>query len=276
MRAGEYEQAWRLSDDLLGLPQSPDTPRHFQRVWDGAPPDGKRVLLRSYHGLGDALMFLRFAPLLRARAVGVDLWVQRELIPLLRGVPGIDRLIPLTPDAPPSGYDLGIEVMELGHVFRATVGTLPPSVRLFDSWRPRPRSGPLKVGIVWRAGDWEPERSIPSPLLGSLAGVPVEWRIFQRGVARGEVRFGVPVGSSELRATAEEMLELDLMVTVDSMPAHLAGSLGVPTWVLLRKEADWRWLVGRENSPWYPSVRLFRQSSEGDWAEVLERVAATL
>ena len=276
MRAGRYDEAWALCDGLLRLPQAPGTPRHFQRVWDGSAPDGRRVLLRSYHGLGDAFQFLRFAPLLRERAAGVDLWVQRELIPLLEGVPGVDRLIPLTSDAPPAGYDLGIEVMELGHLFRATIETLPPPLRLFGSWRSLAHGGPLRVGLVWRAGDWEPERSIPSPLLARLAGVPVEWRIFQRGIAREEASFGVPAGSPDLLPTAREMLGLDLMVTVDSMAAHLAGSLGVPTWVLLRKEADWRWLEGREDSPWYPSARLFRQSSEGDWRGVLERVASEL
>jgi hypothetical protein len=170
--------------------------------------------------------------------------------------------------------------MELAHVFRSTLDTLPAEVPyLHADPAPIERDGRLHVGIVWRAGDWDDRRSIPFPLLAPLAGIPgVVLHVLQRGTGRDEYDegFGIDSGSDDVTECARVMRALDLVVTVDSMPAHLAGALGVPVWTLLHADPDWRWMEGREDSPWYPTMRLLRQATAGEWEPVIARVAAGL
>src|SRR3712207_6559067 len=131
MRRGEFEAAWALSDAVLraraGVPCW-HLPRHLQYIWDGTPLAGKRVLVRCYHGLGDTIQFIRYVPLVSAIAAEVIVWAQPALIPILRTVRGIGRLLPLHTGAPAVEYDLDVEVMELPHVFRTTLATLPAEV----------------------------------------------------------------------------------------------------------------------------------------------------
>lgn len=284
MRRGEWERAWQVSD--AGLPAraaSPchHLPRHLQYVWTGAPLEGRRVLVRCYHGLGDTLQFIRYVPLLAQRAAEVTVWAQPGLLPLLGQVPGIDRLLPLHDGAPEVDYDVDVELMELAHVFRSTPDDLPgqaPYLRAGPHGLPGPDSRP-RIGLVWRGGDWNPERSMEFGQIAPLARLPgVRALIVQpqahdagwdgcTGEYPGE--FGIPAYASVLSA-------LDLLVTIDSMPAHLGGALGVPTWVLLHHEPDWRWMEGRDDSPWYPGMRLFRQRAAGDWEGVVHEVMAAL
>jgi len=132
---------------------------------------------------------------------------------------------------------------------------------------------------VWKAGDWDDRRSIPPELLAPLAEVPgVELHVLQRGpgLAERPAGFGIDSGSDNVLEAARVMKALDLVVTVDSMPAHLAGALGVPTWTLLHADPDWRWMEARDDSPWYPTMRVIRQERAGDWTGVVARVAADL
>ncbi|MFL5384350.1 MAG: ADP-heptose--LPS heptosyltransferase [Longimicrobiaceae bacterium] len=282
MRRGDFAAAWEPSDAVLraraGTPCW-HLPRHEQWVWDGTPLDGKRVLVRCYHGLGDTLQFIRYAPLVRRVAAEVTVWAQPALIPLLRTVRGIDRLLPLHDGACEAEHDVDVEVMELAHVFRSTLDTLPAEVPyLHADPAPIERDGRLHVGLVWRAGEWDDRRSIPFPLLAPLAEIPgVALHVLQRGPARDEAAgFGIDSGSDDVLECARVMRALDRVVTVDSMTAHLAGALGVPVWTLLHAEPDWRWMEGRGDSPWYPTMRLFRQAAAGEWAPVIARVAAGL
>ena len=283
MRRGDFEAAWRVSDTVLRSRAGASCahwPRHEQWVWNGAPVDGKRVLLRCYHGLGDTLQFIRYAPRLQQVAREVIVWAQPELIPLLSTARGIDRLLPLHDGAPEVEFDVELEVMELAHLFRDTPRTLPAEVPyLHADPAPLPRDGRLAVGLVWKAGDWDERRSIPPELLAPLAELSgVELHILQRGPGLHErpPGLGTVSGSDDVLETAGVMKALDLVVTVDSMPAHLAGALGVPTWTLLHADSDWRWMEGRDDSPWYPAMRLIRQERAGDWAGVVGRVAAGL
>lgn len=283
MRAGEWSAAWRVSDQVLasraGIPCW-DRPRHEQWIWDGTPLDGRRVLVRCYHGLGDTLQFIRYAPLLRGIGAEAAFWVQPALIPLLRTVRGIGTLLPLHDGDAGVDFDVDVEIMELSHVFRSTPGTLPADVPyLHVDPGPRADDGRLHVGIVWKAGEWDDRRSVPVELLAPLADVPwVTLHVLQRGsgLAERPAGFGVDAGSDDPLQAARTMRALDLVVTVDSMPAHLAGALGVPVWTLLQAEADWRWMEGRDDSPWYPTMRLFRQERRDDWAPVIARVAGEL
>lgn len=292
MRRGDFATAWAVSDAVLraraGRPPDPGVPRHFQNVWTGAPLAGRRVLVRCYHGLGDTVQFIRYLPRLRAIAARVIVWAQPALLPLLgasAGRLGIDRLLPLHDGgAPDADFDVDVEIMELAHVFRTTLGTVPTTVPYLYA-EPAPglkEPGRLAVGLVWRAGDWDERRSVPAAELAPLARVPgVDWHVLQRGAAAlaapRPAGLGQVSGSDRVEAVASVMRGLDLVISVDSLPAHLAGALGVPVWTLLPSLADWRWLEApREDSPWYPTMRLFRQPAPGAWGPVVARVAAAL
>lgn len=281
MERGELESAWTVSDAVLashaGIPCH-HLPRHLQYIWDGSPLDDARVLIRCYHGLGDTIQFIRYAPLVHAVAREVIVWAQPELIPLLESCAGIDRLEPLhdgTPDVP---YDADVEIMELPHVFRSTLATLPCEIPYLSAPRaPRQRDGRLAVGLVTRAGGWDERRSIPADLLVPLASLPgVHIQLLHDGPTDASNLFENAHGTDTVLGTAGLMRALDLIISVDSMPAHLAGALGAPVWTLLRHEADWRWMRDRSDSPWYPTMRLFRQPHEGAWTPVIERVRMAL
>lgn len=283
MRRGDFAAAWAFSDAVLrsrvGAPCW-HLPRHLQYVWDGTPLDGRRVLVRCYHGLGDTIQFSRYLPLVEAVASEVIVWAQPKLIPLLSTMRGGWRYLPLHDGTPEVSFDVDVELMELPHVFRTTLATVPAEIPyLHVDPAPLPRDGRLAVGLVWRGGGWDERRSIPFPLLAPLTAVPgVAWHVFQQGPALAEWggRFGSLPGACDLFAEARVVRALDLMISVDTMAAHLAGALGVPVWNLLQREADWRWMEDRDDSPWYPTMRLFRQERDGEWALVVARVAAEL
>jgi hypothetical protein len=145
---------------------------------------------------------------------------------------------------------------------------------------PLTRDGRLAVGVVWECGDWQREkRSIPFPLLAPLAALPgVQLHVLQRGPALDAwtPAFGTHSGSDDVLEAARVVRALDLVISIDTMPAHLAGALGVPVWTLVPHDADWRWMDGRDDSPWYPTMRIFRQPAPGAWAPVIARVANEL
>jgi hypothetical protein len=319
MLRGDFAAAWEISDAVLreraGQPCW-ELPRHLQWIWNGTPLDGKRVLIRCYHGLGDTLQFIRYAPLVRARAAEVIVWAPPALLPILATMQGIDRLAPLHDGAFEGDYDIDVEVMELPHLFHTTLETIPaevpylhaeplaladdrdtvgPLVRRGSSpaagAQERTATGPApvttrtpssthqRVGIVWRAGDWDERRSIPFELIRPLADIPnVRLCVLQRDVAPNEEdrRFIRLPHVNDILGTARLMRALDLVITVDSMTAHLAGALAVPVWTLLPKQCDWRWMSSRSDSPWYPTMRLFRQQRDGDWPAVVAVVIAGL
>jgi hypothetical protein len=284
MCRGKYEEAWRVSDSAqlarAGIDCS-SWPRHQQFIWSGAPLRDRHVLVRCYHGLGDTIQYLRFLPTLKRIAREVTLWVQPALIPLLRLTEGVHRVMPLHDGAPDVSYEVDIEISELMHVLRVTPDTLAshvPYIRGRDIARPRHRSK-RHVGIVWRAGEWNDSRSIPCASLERLGRIAdVKWCVLQRGPALAGWRhpFGRVPAIENMADEARVMAELDLIVTVDTCSAHLAGALGMPTWLLLPHEADWRWMHERDDTPWYPTMRLMRQPSAGNWAAVLNRVERNL
>ena len=301
MLRGDFESAWRLADQDRALCCSSGSakplPRHMRPVWDGTPFDGRHVLVRCYHGLGDTLHFIRYVPLLAKRAASVCVEVQPPLLELLRDVPDIDRLCALQEGVDPEcgefGCDAEIDVTELPHAFRTSIETIPNSMPYL---RPRQaaiaaakdRLAPLaahpKIGFCWAAGDWRPKRSLKPRQLAPLADVPgVAFVCLQRGPAYETWRaapeappFAAELTSDSVQETAAVITQLDLVISVDTMVAHLAGALGVSVWLLLHDVADWRWLLDREDSPWYPTMRLFRQPARGDWDSVVQRVAAAL
>jgi hypothetical protein len=196
-KQGDFAAAWDVSDRILARHRAdPDFsgPRHVQSVWRGEPLDGKRVLIRCYHGLGDTIQFVRYVPDVRAIAQEVILWVQPALMPLLRDVSGIDHMLSLHSGSPDVEYDVDVEIMELPFVFRSTLETIPRNVPYLDVSPEQLQGRPPRVGIVWRAGDWETKRSIPFSVIRPLFDVPaVTWFSLQqqasRGVASGPDRY---------------------------------------------------------------------------------------
>ena len=278
MRRGDWCAAWEVSDLVLRqhVQRGPclDWPRHEQWVWDGRPLAGKRVLVRCYHGLGDTIMFARYLPLLAGVAGQVVVWAQPTLIPLLETMRAPVAFLPLHDGTPEVDFDVDIEIMELPHALRCSpleLAARVPYVAVPPA--PRPANG-LCVGLVARAGTWDSRRNVSHDLIRGLADVP--------GVSAFNLQVEQPIegvcdaSTADVLELASRVQSLDVVVSVDTMVAHLAGALGVETWTLLRYEADWRWMVDRDESPWYPSMRLFRQPRPEAWGPVVERVREVL
>ena len=301
MLRGDFASAWGLADAdrerrrRTGI-SCAGWPRHLRPVWDGSPLEGRKVLVRCYHGLGDTIQFIRYVPLLAEHAAAVSIEAQPELLELFATIPGIAQLHALSPEqerpCADFGCDAEIDVTELPHAFRTTLSTIPglapplrPDPARLAEARRRLAAVPvrLKIGLVWAAGDWKPERSVPLERLTRLGTVPGATFVnLQRGSEydRWRRQGGGPpmldMASDNVADTAAVIAALDLVITIDTMVAHLAGSLGVPVWVILHFAADWRWLLHRSDSPWYPTMRLFRQPAPGDWDSVVSEVASAL
>ena len=270
MRTNDFAQAWQISDRVLAARDpatrdDPGVPYHLRWVWDGTKPDGRRVLVRCYHGLGDTLQFVRFLPALRARAAHVTLEVQPELCELLAGVPGVDRLVAFDTARPLPRSACDVEVMELAHMLRMAPDKVAvpylavPAGRLA---RGRRRAGG-RVALCWQAGGWDPARSVPlGDLLAAVGSVPRRCVSLQRGPAAVEA--GAAWFSNagdcdtDLVETAALICGAAHVVSVDTVVAHLAGALGCRATVLLKDDADWRWPVDGAASVWYPALNFLR------------------
>src|ERR1044071_7609750 len=283
MRHGEFEAAWQISDSILAERLNTPRfywPRHVQYLWNGKPLEGKRVLVRCCHGLGDTVQFIRYLPMLGAKTAAVTVRAQTTLIPLLKTMPAVDRVMPLHNGMPDSERDIDIEVMELPYIFRTTIDSIPASVPYFGV-EPAPiRKKNICVGIAWRGGPWDRRRDVPFRLISKLTEVPgTTFYALDKYPFRSEfhekVRYMLNADADAL-VTAGIIQAMDVVISIDSLPAHLAGALAVPTWLLLQSEPDWRWMENRTDTPWYPTMRLFRQKHSGDWTEVIERVQAEL
>ncbi len=276
MRRGDDQAAWAIADRVLrqadpATRDDPTQPYHRRWVWDGTPVEGQHVLVRCYHGLGDTLQFARFLPALGARAAHVTLEVQPELAGLLAGIAGVDDIVPFATAAPLPPSPCDIEIMELSHALRLRPDAVrPPYTQAAPDHTPAGA-----IGLCWQAGDWDRARSIPLQALHPIlaAGRP----LICLHPRAAPANFLNPAGCPrDVAQTARLVAGLDLVITVDSMIAHLAGALGRPTWLILKHDADWRWGEGTTRSRWYPSMRLFRQLAPGDWARVVAVVAGQI
>jgi hypothetical protein len=268
MLRGDFSAAWAVSDAILAhrdpcSRDDPARPYHERWVWDGRDLAGRRVVVRCYHGLGDTLQFVRFLPALHARAGHVTLEVQPELASLLAAVPGVDEIVPFDVGAPIPA-DSAIEIMELQHALRALPDPVP---YLFAE--PMPGFA-AATGVVWQAGRWDPERSVPFDELRPI--LPSGCVSLQRGAD------GLPDplhGSMDVLDTARLIAGLRRVITVDTMVAHLAGALGRPVHLLLKAHADWRWGLGTQSS-WYRNTTIHRQHRPGDWRAALASLDGAL
>jgi FkbM family methyltransferase len=286
----EYEWRWRCKEFK---------PRPYPRPrWDGLPPEGRTLLVHAEQGLGDTLQFVRYLPLLRRRGARVLFECPTVLHRLLAGFPGADRLLDRPPA--PEEYDFHVPLLSLPGLFGTDLSSIPAEIpylaadpALVEQWRRELAGVPgFKVGIVWQGSPkhrtgWH--RNIPLTHFAALARLPgVRLYSLQKGAGVEQlaeiagqfevVDFGDRLDEAHgaFMDSAALMKNLDLVVTLDTSLAHLAGALGVPVGVALPLYSDWRWLRDRDDSPWYPTMRLFRQTRQGDWAGVFEQIAGAV
>ena len=291
---GDFERGWPEYEWRNKRRDSPPV-RFSEPRWDGAPLNGRSILLVAEQGLGDTLQFIRYAKLVKDRGGNVIVECQPRLERLLYGVDGIDRIV--AAGGPLPAFDVWLPLLSLPGVLgvvpgdRGVPGDAPvavPYLRVAGSpgREGRPAGGRLRVGLAWAGSPRYKSnrtRSLSLSRFAPLGGLEnVEFYSLQRGPAAGETPpDGLRLVNLEredggIEDTAAALMDLDLLITTDSMPAHLAGALGRPVWTLLPFSPDFRWMLNREDSPWYPSMRLFRQTSPGDWEGVMARVAAAL
>ncbi len=305
LRQGDFARGWEGYEWRWRTPRQP--PRGFpQPLWQGEDLDGRTLLLHAEQGLGDTLHFVRYAPLVARGNGTVILEVQRPLLRLLGTLDGVGRIVARGDPLPP--FDLHCPLLSLPRAFGTRLETIPAAVpylradpALEASWRTRlspdsrfPKNH-LKVGLVWAghapttdvdAIAVDRRRSLRLSQLAPLARVPgvCFYSLQKDGEAAAQARTP-PAGMTLVDAmdavtdfadTAALVAQLDLVIGVDTSVIHLAGALGRPVWVLSRFDACWRWLENRDDSPWYPTLRLFRQERPGDWSAPLDRLAQAL
>jgi hypothetical protein len=282
---GWQEYEWRWKKRRFTSPQR----QFIQPQWQGEPLTGKTILIHAEQGFGDTLQFCRYLPFLAASASQVVFECHPQLTALMETLsPGI-TVVAMGQPLPP--FDCHLPLMSLPRLFGTTLETIPaavpylqpPPVRL-PFWRSvvPERNGNVRVGLCWARKRFpDPDRCCPAALLDGLSiCAGVEYYSLQLdtfGLGRPSLPL-VDLTSQllDFADTAALASQLDLIISVDTAVAHLAGALGLPCWLLLSTDVDWRWLLRREDSPWYPTLRLFRQQQPGNWAEVLERVALAL
>ncbi|HZZ01995.1 tetratricopeptide repeat protein [Paraburkholderia sp.] len=284
----EYAKRWRKSDyEAIVVPGVAE--------WHGEPLDGRRVLVVGEQGFGDHFQFLRYARVLEQLGATVDICVREPLLPLVERIPGVHRAFSGTPDGQ---YDFWVPMMSVPSCVGTELSTIPAKVPYIfadkakiKAWRKRMDAAgksKRKVGLVWSGSPTfgnDRYRSMALADLGALSELEnVAWYALQKGPAHAQLEdapeaFRAHDFTADLTNfddTAALIMNLDLVIAVDTGVAHLAAALGKPVWVLLPANSDWRWLEERSDSPWYPAMKLFRQTTLGNWAPVVKRVSEEL
>jgi hypothetical protein len=286
----EYEWRWKKG----GITTINERRNLTQPLWLGTESlAGKTILLHCEQGLGDTLQFCRYVSLIAARGARVILEAPESLRTLLATLPGVSQLI--TPDTPLPPLDYHCPLFSLPLAFNTTLESIPSPGRYLASdagrveqWRARlAESRRARIGLVWRGNALhgrDAQRSIPPAqfmryLTGEFQYISLQkdLREADRDVLRAHPSIlDVSAELEDFADTAALCDCLDLIIAADTSVAHLSAALGRPTWILLPSDPDFRWLLDREDSPWYPTVKLYRQASVGEWNGVLERVGADL
>jgi lipoprotein NlpI len=289
LQQGRYEEGF---PEYEWRQHRPDYARPFQQPrWDGSPLKGRTLLLWSEQGFGDTLQFARFIPLVTKLVPNVIFETQRELCPLLENNFNVHLI---AQDDPLPAFDVHCPLMSLPTIFHTTLQTIPtqvPYIRIPQDreshWHTRLAAiATRKVGIAWASNALHPtarRRSCSLTDLLPLASLPnVTLISLQKGPAAAETRTAPRTSNildlseelNDFADTAAVISQLDRVITVDTAVAHLAGALGKPASILLPVSSEWRWLLNRDDSPWYPTARLFRQTTPGDWSTVVQNLLA--
>ena len=280
----EYEWRWQLRDNL---------PRPFSApLWEGSPLAGKTILLHAEQGFGDTLQFIRYATLVAQRGGQVVVECQPALIRLLATVDGVQQVVARGDTLP--DFQVHAPLLSLPRILGTELQTVPaqipylkPPAIAFKLDCSADRR--LKIGLVWAGNPKRENDQLRSCTLAQFSRLlnieGIAFYSLQKGPKAAELS-QMPQCSDRIQDlshhlndfadTAAIVAQLDLVITVDTAVAHLAGGLGKPTWVLLSHSADWRWLLDRVDNPWYPSMRLFRQKQAGKWEDVVNCVAEAL
>jgi tetratricopeptide (TPR) repeat protein len=293
---GQFEQGWAGFEHRFGISEQPvRRPPLRGRIWAGEPLTGKSIVVHSEQGYGDTIMTLRYLPLLGKAGAHVTFLVPAELLRLLRT---LSPAIELAANAEARTFDYQCALMSLPHrlwassAFAAAVPYLTPETQLVARWRERIGDQGFKVGICWQGnptGKADRGRSIPLAQLAPLAQIPSvrlislqthfgldQLQRLPEGMTVETLGDDYAAGTDSFVDVAAAMHCVDLVVTTDTAPAHLAGALARPCWLLLMHAPDWRWFIDRDDSPWYPHTRLFRQAERGDWHTPVRKLADEL
>ncbi len=286
-RRGWSEYEWRLKTSYMAEPPS-GRPR-----WNGGSLENKIILVEAEQGHGDTIQFVRYLPHLKALGATIILGCQPALRSLLSECDGVDQVVSQGDLAPP--FDTDITLLSLPGIFQTSLKTIPAEVPYLHIPQGSGTqavaaiaryTGVLRVGLVWAGGIHTKNRlrSMGLEQFSTLFGIArAKFFSLQKGEATAELK-SIPQDTindldpylGNFADTAAAIQELDLVISVDTAVAHLAGSLAKPVWTLVPFAPDWRWMLNRDDSPWYPTMRLFRQPAPGDWASVIARVAAQL
>ncbi|TDV02434.1 glycosyltransferase family 9 protein [Paraburkholderia caballeronis] len=292
---GDFQRGWREYRYRYGMAHTKNLERKVQRPrWNGQPIPGKTLLIHDEQGYGDTFQFMRMVSWAKARSgARVIFEVNGETLPLAQRIAGPDEVI--ARGTLPPAFDVHCELMSLPMIMRVELADLPGPVpylsadpQRVEKWRRRLADVPgLRVALVWAGRPThvnDANRSLSLAQLAPLAQAGVTFLSVQKGPASAQADRpppGMPVVSlsdeiQDFEDTAAIVSVADLLISVDSSPVHLAGALGRPVWVMLPFVPDWRWLLGRSDTPWYPRTRLFRQPSRGDWGGVMANMASEL
>ncbi len=294
LAVGDYERGWREFEWRWKDPANAVHARNFrQPLWLGREDlAGRTILLHAEQGFGDTIQFCRYVPMVKALGARVVLEAPAPLVPLLRTLRGVDEMVAFGAALP--SFDYQTPLMSLPLAFGTRLESIPAEVPYLgvdkareEKWRGilGPAAG-LRVGLAWSGNAALQSDNVRSARLGALGALfraGVEYVAVQKDVRAHDLedaeRLGVRMFgalTADFADTAALISLMDVVVSVDSAPAHLAGALGKKVWVLLYYAAEWRWLMGRQDSPWYPTARLFRQKVALDWEEVAGRVGDAL
>lgn len=283
----DYEWRWRTTGSGMGRNRHASIPQ-----WSGEPLAGKRILLHAEQGLGDSIQFMRYVPLVAEQAAETVLQLPHALVGLARD--SLDTRVRVVAGNPQDFVpDLQCPMMSLARAFRTDLDSIPAAIPYLrsDPERVRRHAARLgagrKIGVVWagsKAHHNDANRSLPLESLLPLLAQDLDFVCLQKEISATDRAGLAPLRNLTLlddaldtfADTAAVMELLDLVISVDTSVAHLAGALGRPLWLLLPQVADWRWLTGRDDSPWYPGARLFRQTAPGDWDGLVGRLKREL
>ncbi|MFQ5766027.1 MAG: tetratricopeptide repeat protein, partial [Rhodospirillales bacterium] len=288
---GRFKEGWAAYEWRAKCEEfRPVFPAFPQPRWDGGDLGGKTVLIFAEQGYGDAIQFVRYVPIVGALGGTVVLQCRPPLERLFAAAPGIDRVVTEIDDS--LGFELQAPLLSLPHLFETDLDSIPDAVPYLrppaGAGDPLSADDGLKVGIVWAGNPHRKTSREYSVALGRFGPLletdGCAFFSLQVGPARNDIAgegFGdrladLGQGFGDFADTAAAIQQLDLVITVDTAVAHLAGALGKPVWTLLACVPEWRWLLARDDSPWYPTMRLFRQPAPGDWESVFAEVAEAL
>jgi len=285
----EYEWRFKRREWKNTYPYRFKIPR-----WRGQSFVGKRLYVHSEQGLGDILQFVRYLPMVKARGGTVIFETIKPMMRLFKDLAGVDELVEVSQREQADRNDFYIPLLSLPGIFQSSPETIPNRIpylkadkSMVDRWKARLADTGFRVGLVWAGTITDPRRSIPLARFRQISRVS-EVRLYglQKGISAEQIEVeGVPEGMeitnfgqefADFADTAAAIDNLDLIISIDTSVAHLAGAMGKPVWLLLPFAPDWRWLIDREDSPWYPTMRLYRQQRPGDWDAVFKKISIDL